>query len=403
MAFNDILGKRTLNKKVDPGVGSQQATPPPTGPENKRVVTETDPSKLLEDLRERVEEVANLTLSTIQEVEQEGRGFPAFDSYSSVLRQSFFDAREVLRDPTARPAPISVPEVRRLQREVYRATLSSRQPRLWDLWRILEQLRVLQATYDYCWNAIVNGNPLYSKPKQAMKKVRETLQRELRSIDQLQFEVERIRNSQIQPLQDSFAGALADQLLQDFQNSLGSLDGKKADSTLQRLLQLETLLMDTGLECEAVFESLDHALHEMYGNVLDYLGRCILLAQPFLVVNGVQTPVLEFLVGMDDPTLDAQVSDIIEFEQQIQQALFRNAKKVEDALVSRENYNAHHSRQMMEDNLVKKAKNQQFLRAVKAAQAHVEALGKGATSLQESIKGFEGLAESIKSIGRVRF
>lgn len=403
MAFNDLIGKRVLRKKVDPGPGNQQAKPAPESPKDALTVTETDPSQLLVDLQEKSEAVAALTFETIQEIEQEGRGQPAFDDYSRLLREKFFDARDILKDPSAQPPPYSLPELRRLQREVYRSTLSPRQPRLWDLWRIAEQIRALQVVYEYCWKAIINGNPLYSKPKKAMKKVRETMQRELRSLEQLRFEVERIRESKVEPLQESFGKALADQLMLEFQGALSKQDGPAASGALQRLLQLETLLADTGLECESVFESLDQALNELYGSVLDYLGRCILLAQPFVVVNGVQTPVLEFLVGMDDPTLDAQVSDIMEFEQQIHQALFRNMRKVEDALVNKENYTAQHSRRMIEDNLMKKAKNQQFLKVVQAARDHLEAFGRNSTTLQETIKGFSDMSETLKSVGKVRF
>ncbi len=248
----------------------------------------------------------------------------------------------------------------------------------------------------------MNGNPLYPKPKKAAKKVRETLQRELRSLDQLKFEVERIRFHQVQPLQDSVSAGLVDQLMLEFQGALGTENGPSMQRVLQRLDQLEVLLMDTGLETEETYFSLEHALHDFYGSVLDYVGRCILLAPPFIVLNGVQQPILDFLVGFDDPSLTTEIQDLMEFERQVQQAMFRNVRKVEDNLLHKEDYRAQNARRMIEANMVKKVKNQQFLRLVRAARSHLKDTAHTASTLHETLTQFGQLTETLKSLGRLR-
>lgn len=402
MAFNDILGKREVRKKIDPGLGNDVKAPSPTPALSQTVVQDTDPSQLLEDLREKSEAIAGFTHEAILEAEIAGKSNESYVQFSGALRAQFFDARELLTNPNATPPPQTLPELQRLQRELYSSTLDPRLPRTWDLWRILSQIRALQTTYEYCWNWIVNGNPLYPKPKKAAKKVRETLQRELRSLDQLKFEVERIRFHQVQPLQDSVSSGLVDQLMLEFQGALGTENGPSMQRVLQRLDQLEVLLMDTGLETEETYFSLEHALHDFYGSVLDYVGRCILLTQPFIVLNGVQQPILDFLVGFDDPSLTTEIQDLMEFERQVQQAMFRNVRKVEDNLLHKEDYRAQHARRMIEANMVKKVKNQQFLRLVRAARSHLKDTAHTASTLQETLTQFGQLTETLKGLGRLR-
>jgi hypothetical protein len=57
---------------------------------------------------------------------------------------------------------------------------------------------------------------------------------------------------------------------------------------------------------------------------------------------------------------------------------------------------------MIEANMVKKVKNQQFLRLVRAARSHLKDTAHTASTLQETLTQFGQLTETLKGLGRLR-
>lgn len=376
MSLDKFITPSTIKKTIDPGTGDDPLSPLikeqkrlEDSPKAKEDVTPIP--VLIQDYIELAQNTQAYISQVISDIDSVNSVDSGFSQYHQMVRDNYFNPKQLLVDNKARPVQIHEPnDIKAAERDVYRRVVDPRAPFVQDLYDHLSDAGISEYVLKSFWYNLATPNSLQNGVSPDNAVFRLALQKEAQHLRMLKSSAERIRRNKLQKLSYGFLKAFSSRIVDQVTLAAPQNEINKINEVLNILKQIRSVLTIVVLLNTENWEKFYNNIKDIYGNFLQVTASKVVRASAYAFTGEIQSQIFSIFDKFDEYIpFDLDLKDIPEareFMYQINGCFSYFLAAVEDDFVAREaiQIKLEENRQLLFSNSQKNSQTKQFLHII---------------------------------------
>ena len=383
MSLDKYLKGPQIKKTVDPGSGLGNT--PAAAPKEllkDQVIAPTKVETLLRDLQDYGPQIIQKAESAAQQIYELAKDQPTFTTYWDLVQAYRPTIPTSYQITFVKPIErVSYQHVKAAERAVFRQAVDPRTPFIWDLYRVVDEIKMSQYFINGFWQRLTSPNKLYSS-YEASRIVRYSLLKEKQYYDMLGGHIDDIQDNLPKKLAACFIKGLVRAVVSHSNQALEL--GAQVDELIQTLQALESAVIILTTAQHNIIEHWE-VFHDnigrTFGDFISYLGQEAIRQSAYIMFGGLERQLLDFSSTIGSIVEVAaggggHCPDLLEFQSQIATAQYKLLAKIEENLIEKERLAAEIDENRAAAILAsqKNSRNLQFVKIIEALIQELRAL-----------------------------